>query len=118
VLWAAAVGYAVLVLPPALLDPGALLGRLVAGPIPGPGLGLLNVLAYQGAEASTVALALMALSPLLAAAATLILLRVKAPPLALAAVGTLVGLVLAPAASAEAVALPVVLLGLAALQAE
>jgi hypothetical protein len=116
VLWAAAMGYAVLVLPPAVLDPGAFLSRLVAGPAPGPGLGVVNLLAYSGWEGSPIALSLLALSPLLAVGVTLALVRVAAPPLPVAAVAALVTLVLAPAVSPEAVAVPLVLLSLAALE--
>ena len=107
--------YALLVAPVALLDPAAFAARLGAAGVPGPGLGLFNLLAYRGAEASAGALALAALAPLLSAGVVLWLLSRPWPPLARAAIASLVGLVLAPAVSAEAVALPLVLLGLAAI---
>jgi hypothetical protein len=111
---AAAAAYGVLVLPVALLDPPAFLARLVERTAPGAGLGVFNLLAYRGAEASAGALALAALAPLLCAGVVLWLLRRPWPPLALAAVASLAGIALAPALSAEAVAVPLVLLGLAA----
>jgi uncharacterized membrane protein len=111
---AAVAAYGVLVLPVALLDPPAFLARLVERTAPGAGLGVFNLLAYRGAEASAGALALAALVPLLCVASVLWLLRRPWPPLAVAAVASLVGIALAPALSAEAVAVPLVLLGLAA----
>ncbi len=110
----ALLAYAALVVPIALLDPAAFLTRLAERGVPGPGLGVFNILAYRGAEASADALALAALVPLLCAVAVLLLLRRPWPPLALAAVASLVGIALAPALSPEAVAVPLVLLGLAA----
>ena len=90
--------------------------RLGERAAPGPGLGLFNLLAYRGAEASAGALALAALAPLLSLGIVLWLLRRPWPPLALAGIASLVGIVLAPAVSAEAVAVPLVLLGLAAME--
>ena len=111
----AAAAYGLLVAPVVLLDPAAFAARLGAEGVPGPGLGLFNLLAYRGVEASAGALALAALAPLLSAGVVLWLLTRPGPPLARGAVAGLVGLVLAPAVSAEAVALPLVLLGLAAI---
>jgi hypothetical protein len=112
----AVVAYLLIVAPVALLDPAAFAARLGAASIPGPGLGLFNLLAYRGAEVSAGALALAALSPLAAVAAALWLLGRPGPPLAGAALVSLTGIVLAPAASPEVVALPLVLLGLAAME--
>jgi hypothetical protein len=115
---AAAVGtYLLVVAPVALLDPEAFAARLGAGTAPGPGLGLFNLLAYRGAEASAGALVLAAFSPLLLAGLVLWLLRQPWPPLALGGIASLGGIVLAAAISAEAVAVPVLLLGLAAMEA-
>jgi hypothetical protein len=111
----AAVAYVLLVAPVALLDPVAFAARLGAQGPSGPGLGLFNLLAYRGAEASAGALVLAALAPLVSGGVVLWLLARPGPPLARGAIASLAGLVLAPAVSAEAVALPVVLLGLAAL---
>ena len=110
----AVMAYLLVVAPVALLDPVAFAARLGAGSVPGPGLGIFNLLAYRGAEASAGALALAALSPVASVGAALWLLRRSGPPLARAAVASLAAIVLAPAVSPEAVALPLVLLGLAA----
>ena len=94
---AAAVGsYLLIVAPIALLDPAAFVARLAERTAPGPGLGLFNLLAYRGAEASAGALALAALAPLLLAGLVLWLLRKPWPPLALG-VASLGGIALAPA---------------------
>ena len=111
---AACAAYVLVVAPVALLDPGAFVSRLGERAVPGPGLGLFNLLAYRGAEASAEALATAALAPLLLLAIVLWLLRRPWPPLALGGIASLFGIVLAPATSAEAVAFPIVLLGLAA----
>jgi hypothetical protein len=100
----------------AFLDPGAFFYRLGERVAPGPGLGLFNFLAYRGAEASAGALALAALVPLLSLAIVVWLLRRPWPTLALGGIASLFGIVLAPALSAEAVAVPIVLLGLAAME--
>jgi hypothetical protein len=112
----ALLAYLSLVAPVALLDPGAFASRLREQPVPGPGLGLFNLLAYRGADASVGALVLAALAPLLSLGLAFWLLRRTWPPLALAGSASLVGIVLAPTASAEAVAVPIVLLGLAAME--
>ena len=80
----AVVAYLLVVAPVALLDPGAFVSRLGERDAPGPGLGLFNLLAYRGAEASAGALALAALAPLLSLGIVLWLLRRPWPPLALA----------------------------------
>jgi hypothetical protein len=112
----ALLAYGAVVLPVVLLDPGAFVARL-AGDVgrPGPGLGLFDILAYRGAEASASAFALAALAPLLAAGVTLLLLwRGSGPPLARAAAASLAGIVLATAVPVEVVAVPIVLLATAA----
>jgi hypothetical protein len=108
-------GYLLVVAPVALLDPLAFVSRLGERALPGPGLGLFNILAYRGVEATAAALGLAALAPLLGLGSVLWLLRRPWPPLALAGIASLVGVVLAPALSADAVAVPLVLLGLAAI---
>jgi hypothetical protein len=105
-------GYGLLVLPVALLDLPAFLERAAAPSPPGPGLGLVNLLAYRGAENAAVALAPMA--PLVALAALAWLLTRPWPRLASAGIASLVGIVLAPSLSADAVAAPILLLALAA----
>jgi hypothetical protein len=112
----ALVAYLLVVAPLAFLDPRAFVFRLEALETPGAGLGLFNLFAYRGAEASAAALALAALAPLLLLGAVLWLLRRRWPPLALAGIASLAGILLAPAASAETVAVPLVLLGLAAME--
>lgn len=113
----AAVGpYLLVVAPIALLDPAAFAARVAAPTTPGPGLGIFNLLAYRGAEAGAFALALAALAPLLLAGLLPWLWRRPWPPLALGAIASLGGIVLAPAISAEAVAVPLVLLGMAAME--
>ena len=112
----ALVAYLLVVAPAALLDPGAFVCRLGEPAAPGAGLGVFNLFAYRGAEASAGALTLAALAPLLSLGIVLWLLRRPWPPLALGGIASLVGIVLAPAVSAEAVAGPLVLLGLAAME--
>jgi hypothetical protein len=113
-LGAALVTYLLLVAPVASLDLTAFVSRLRELELPGPGLGIFNLLAYRGAEASAGALALAALAPLLCVGSVLWLMRRPWPPLAKAGIASLVGIVLAPTLSPEAVAVPIVLLGLAA----
>jgi hypothetical protein len=108
--------YLAIVAPIALLDPACFGARLADRTAPGPGLGLFNLLAYRGAEASAGALVLAALAPLLLAGLVLWLLRRPWPPLALGGIASLGGILLAPAVSPEAVAVPVLLLGLAAME--
>jgi hypothetical protein len=108
--------YLLLVAPVALLDPASFVARLATRPLPGAGLGFVNLLAYRGGESSAAAFTLAALAPLLAAALVLWLLRRPWPPLALGGIASLAWLVLAPTASPEAVAVPGFLMGLAALE--
>jgi hypothetical protein len=115
---AAVAAYLVLVAPVAALDPGAFAARLAARTAPGPGLGVFGLLAYRGAEASAGGRALAALSPLLLAAFVIWLLKRPWPALAGAGIASLGGIVLAPAVSAEAVAVPIVLLGISAMVGE
>jgi uncharacterized membrane protein len=112
---AALAAYLVLVAPVALLDAGAFAARLGAPAAPGPGLGLFNLLAYRGAEASAGALGLAAVAPLLLVGLVLWLLSRPWPALARGGIASLGGIVLAPAVSADAVGVPVLLLGLAAM---
>jgi hypothetical protein len=67
-------------------------------------------------ESSAGAFALAALAPLVLAALVLWLLKRPWPPLALAGIASLAGIVVAPALSPEAVAVPLLLLGLAAIE--
>jgi hypothetical protein len=113
---AALMAYVLLVAPVAFLDPSAFVARLAAGAAPGPGLGLFNLLAYRGAEASAGALGLAGLAPLLLAGLVLWLLKRPWPPLAQGGIASLAGILLAPALSPEAVAGPILLLGLAAME--
>jgi hypothetical protein len=106
-------GYALLALPVALMDPRAFLERLGSPSVPGPGLGSVNLLAYWGAE--SLAAPLQPLAAIVAVAAIVWLLGRRWAPLAGAGVASLVGSVLAPALSADAVAVPMVLLALAAI---
>ncbi len=79
-------------------------------------LGVFNLLAYRGAESSAFALGLAALAGLLSLGGALALARSPLAPAAAAGLASLVGLALAPACSAEAVALPLVLLALAVVE--
>jgi hypothetical protein len=110
----AAGAYALVVVPVALVDPGAFGARLLEPRTPGPGLGLWNLLAYRGAEASAAGLSLAALAPLAAAVVVLWLLRRGGSPLVGAALASLAGISLAPALAPDAIALPLLLLALAA----
>ncbi len=110
-----AVGYLALVLPAMLPDASAFLARFLSGFTVGPGIGLANVFLYWGAERTGLSLALFAAAPVLAALVAIGLVVRRVPPLPAAAVATLAGLWLAPAVSAEAVALPLVLAALAPL---
>jgi hypothetical protein len=108
---AAAAGYGLLVLPVALLDIPAFVARAAASSAPGPGLGLVNLLAYRGAEGLAASLAPAA--ALVGAGALVYLLTRPWPGLARAGIASLVGIILAPTVSAEAVATPILLLALA-----
>jgi hypothetical protein len=109
-----ALAWGAVTLPVLALDPSSFLARLLSLPRPGAGLGLFNVLAYYGVEASAGALALAALVPAMAVVVAVGLVRRWAPPLAGAAVAALLWLVLAPGAPPDAVALPQAFLVLAA----
>jgi hypothetical protein len=106
--------YLAIVLPVAVLDPEAFAVRMSEGRVPGPGLGLFNILAYRGLETSAAAFALGALASLVAVCAVVWLLQQPWPRTALAGIASLVGMLLAPSLSPEAVAVPLLLLGLAA----
>jgi len=116
VVLAAAAAYLFVVAPVAVLDPAAFAARLGARTAPGAGLGFFNLLAYRGAEATAGALALAALAPLLLAILVVWLLRRPWPAVARGGIASLGGIVLAPAVSADAIAVPIVLLGIAALE--
>ncbi len=110
---AAATGYGVVVVPVALFDLTAFLERAAQPSPPGPGLGLVNLLAYRGAESAA---AVLAPFLVLAAFGALAWLMTRSwATLARAAIASLVGIVLAPSLSAEAVAAPILLLALAAM---
>jgi len=110
--------YLAIVLPVAALDPAAFAARLLSAPPPGVGLGLFNLLAWSGAEASAPARVLAALVPVALALAALGVARRGHHPLVGAGLLGLLGLCLAPTLPADAVAIPLVLLGLAALAGE
>ena len=111
----AAIGYAVLVLPVALLDPRAFLSALTPRLEAGPGFGVVNVLSYGGSVPPGVAAGLGA-GALLVAALGLLSLVKTTPALAipLAACLSLAALWLDPAPPAGALAVPLALLVLAA----
>jgi hypothetical protein len=116
VLFAAAAGYALLVAPVALLDVASFLERATLPSPRGPGLGLVNLLAYRGAEDAAAAFGWVA--TLVALAALAWLLKRPWPKLARAGIASLVGIVLAPSLSADAVGVPILLLALAAVVTE
>lgn len=113
---AAAAAYALVVVPVALVDPGAFVERLVSRAAAGPGLGVANLLAWRGAE--SLAAALAPLLALVAVAACAWLWRKPWSSLARAGLASLVGIVLAPSSSADAIAVPLLLLTMASLVAE
>jgi hypothetical protein len=113
-----ALGYLALVMPAILPDASAFLARFTSGFTVGPGIGLGNILLYWGVERTGPCLALFAATPVLAALVAIGLLVRRVAPLPAAAVATLAGLWLAPAASAEAVAVPLFLVALAPLSAD
>ncbi len=111
-----ALAYAATVLPVALLDLPAFVSRLLTMPSPGSGLGVFNLFAYCGVEGSAAARVLAGLAPLAALLVTAFLLHQRGPALAFAGLGALTWVVLAPALSPDVVAVPILFLGLAALQ--
>jgi hypothetical protein len=115
-LGAAVAAYGLLTVPVALLDLPAFAARLSIAPRPGPALGLFNLISYYGFEGSATARALAVLAPLTAPLVTALLLRTRGPALALAGLASLAWVVLAPALCPNAVAVPIVFLGLAALR--
>jgi hypothetical protein len=109
-----AAAYAAIVGPVALLDATSFFARVGEAAVPGPGLGVVNLLAYRGAEDLVRGLAPVAWLLAIAVVGCLLTrLRLGWSPLACAGIASLVGIVLAPAISAEAVGMPIVLLGLA-----
>ncbi len=113
---AAAASYGLLVVPIALLDLPAFVGRATARAPVGPGLGIVNLLAWRGAEGLAATLA--PLMALVALAAVVWLFFRRWSSLARAGVASLVGMAFAPSLSLDAVAAPVLLLSLAALVPE
>ncbi len=113
--WLALVAaYAAIVLPVSLLDPAAFLARLAPSGSVGAGLGVFDLLAYRGLEATAVARAAVVAGPLIGVLIAVALARSALTAAAGAALGAMVGVVLAPALSADAVVVPLVLLALAA----
>jgi hypothetical protein len=106
--------YALLIAPVALLDPAAFAARVLAPREIGAGLGIFNLLAYRGLESTVTASLLAAVAPLAALAATLALARPVIPAAIRAGLAALAAIVLAPSVMPDAVAVPIVLLGLAA----
>ena len=106
--------YAALVLPVALLDLRSFAERVVSSHAIGPGLGVFNLLAYRGLESTVLASLLAAVAPVAAAVSTLAFARPAIPAAVRAGLAALAALVLAPAVMPDAVAVPIVLLGLAA----
>ena len=111
----AALGYALLVLPVALLDPPAFLSALTPRLEAGPGFGVANILFYGGSVPPGVA-ALLGAGTLLVAALGVLAAARTAPGAAipLAACLSLAALWLDPAPAVGALAVPLVLLVLAA----
>jgi hypothetical protein len=110
----AVAAYVAFVAPVALLDLPAFASRVLAPGAIGPGLGVFNLLSYRGLEATVPVSLLAAVVPLLAAFATLALARPALPAALRAGLASLVAIVLAPAVMPDAVAVPIVLIGLAA----
>jgi hypothetical protein len=110
--------YGLLVLPVVLLDLPAFASCLLTPPVPGPGLGVFNLLLYYGVEGSAVGRILAALTPLAAALVTVALLRTRGPALDLAGLAALAWVALAPTLTPDAVAVPILFLGLAACSPE
>jgi hypothetical protein len=110
------VAYATFVVPVALLDLRSFVDRVSGSRAVGPGMGVFDLLAYRGLESSPFGTLLAGGWPLLAIAAVLALAaaRPAIPAAARAGLAALAALVLAPAAMPDAVAVPIVLLGLAA----
>ena len=108
------VAYAAFLLPVALLDPLSFAARVFAPGAVGPGLGIFNLLAYRGLEGSVPALVLAAVVPLAATLFTIGVARPTLPAAVRAGLAALAAIVLAPSIMPDAVALPIVLLGLAA----
>jgi hypothetical protein len=111
----AALAYALLVVPVALLDVGAFAARLAVAPPIGPGLGLANVFLYGGLQDSVAAHVLFAVAPAVLVIGVLLLLRARArPPALLGATAVLTGLWLGSEVAVEVLGVPLVLVGLGA----
>jgi hypothetical protein len=98
----------------ALLDPFAFASRVFTPGAVGPGLGIFNLLAYRGLEGSVPVMLLAAVMPLAATVFTIAIVRPALPAAVRSGLAALVAIVLAPSVMPDAVALPIVLLGLAA----
>jgi uncharacterized membrane protein len=110
----AVAAYAAFSLPVALLDPLAFVSRVVTPAPVGPGLGVFDLLAYRGLEGTLPALLFSAVVPLVATVFTIAVARPTFPAAVRAGLAALGAIVLAPSVTPDAVALPIVLLGLAA----
>jgi len=110
---AAALAYALVVVPVVLLDPAAFVARALSPAAAGPGLGLVNLLAWRGAEGFGSTLGPFFGLVLLGGCVWLWFRPWPGP--ARAGIASLGGIVVAPAISADAVAVPLMLLALAAL---
>jgi hypothetical protein len=110
----ACAAYAAFVLPVALLDPFAFASRVFTPAVVGPGLGIFNLAAYRGLEGSVPVMLLAAVMPLAVTVFTVAIVRPALPAAVRSGLAALVAIVLAPSVMPDAVALPIVLLGLAA----
>jgi hypothetical protein len=106
-------GYAILVLPVAALDPAGFVANLVASSAPDPGAGLASIFSYWGAAPPT--LVLGALAVVVSAGLLALVWRGRVDRMAGAAVGSLAAVFLCPGGPTESVGLPLALLALGGL---
>jgi hypothetical protein len=111
---AGGVAYGVVVGAVAVLDLGGFFAGAFTLPAVGAGLGVFNLFGYWGGEGSAVARVAAGFVPLVAIGFTAWLMRQGESVLALAGLAALAWVGLAPSISADAVGVPIVLLGLAA----
>jgi hypothetical protein len=116
--WPPVLGASALIVPVVLLDPGAFASALVRAPVPGAGLGLVNLLLYAGMPQLPSVLSAFALLVVVALAAAAARRRSGADAFGVAALCSLAWLWLAPAAAADAVAVPVGLLAVGVLRGD
>jgi hypothetical protein len=103
----------VFALPVALLDARGFALAASRSPELAPGLGVVNLVLYRGAENDPISRMLFAAVPVVLLAAVALLWRLpRCAASGRAAVGVLLGLFLAPSSSPEAVALPMLLVSL------